>query len=368
MILSPATASAPTRSRPGAHPPAAVLCGAGRAFPAGRSQQQYWDGFYAGHATGSRWAKRVFFSAGVTDRHTAVDPTREDISQMPTGARMARYLEEALPLATGAATAALDTAGLDVGDLGLLAVVSCTGYVTPGIDIRLAEALGAAPDLQRLLIGHMGCYAALPGLATVADFVAARGRPALLVCVEVASLHVQPGADDLEQVVAHAIFSDGAAAVALRPGDAAGPGLSVVDVEAVTDVTTADHMRWDITDLGFRMGLSRHLPDVVAGQVGPLVDRLLARNGLRREQVHGWAVHPGGPRILDVVAAELRLDDADLAPARRVLDQHGNCSSPTVLVVLDELMAERPPPPGGHVVALAFGPGLTLYGVLLNAC
>lgn len=355
--MSPAAAGAP-----------AGIAGLGEAFPAGRTQEEYWDLFYGPHAGGGRWARQVFLSAGCSARHTAVDPTVEDISGWSTGRRMARYLEEALPLAEGAARGALHDAGLVPSDLGLLAVVSCTGYVTPGLDVRLAEALGAGPDLQRLLIGHMGCYAALPGLGAVADFAAARGRPALLVCAEVSSLHVQPGPTgrgpaDLEQVVAHALFSDGAAAAVVGPE----AGLEVLDVAARTDVATAGHMRWDVTDLGFRMGLSRRVPDVLAAEVGPLVDGLLGAHGLDRADVHGWAVHPGGPRILDVVAERLALPDGALAASRHVLDRHGNCSSATVLVVLRQLLASSPPPPGGHVVALAFGPGLTLYGVLLRA-
>ncbi len=345
----------------------AVVSGAGHAFPPGRSQEEYWERFYGPHIGHNRWARKVFLSAGCGFRHTAVDPTVEDISGWSTGARMGRYLDEALPLAEGAAAAALDRSGLRVGDLGLLAVVSCTGYTTPGLDIRLAERLGADPSLERLLIGHMGCYAALPGLGAVSDRVVARGRPALLVCTEVASLHVQPPCDDLEQVVAHALFSDGAAAVAVEPGGDGGPGLEVVDLAARTDTSTADHMRWDITDLGFKMGLSRRVPDVLARQVVPFVDGLLAANGVDRDEVDGWAVHPGGPRVLDVVADRLGLDDDALDASRRVLDRHGNCSSATVLVVLDELRSARPPAPGRYVVALAFGPGLTLYGALLRA-
>lgn len=398
----------------------AVVTGAGQAFPPGRSQQEYWDRFYGPHCGGSRWARAVFMGAGCSRRHTAVDPTVEDISQWSTGARMGRYLDEALPLAAAAAIDALSSADVEVTDLGLLAVVSCTGYTTPGLDIRLAERLGADPSLQRLLIGHMGCYAALPGLGAVSDNVVARGRPALLVCVEVASLHVQPsdlsgpdrggpdrvgphrggpgsttgpgspagggggdgrgggvgraaGGGAMEQVVAHALFSDAAAAVVVEPGRAPGPpsdgkvgGLEVIDVVARTDVDTADHMRWDITDLGFRMGLSRRVPDVMARHVEPMVDELLARNAVGRDAVDGWAVHPGGPRILDVVADRLRLDDAALAPSRDVLDRHGNCSSATLLVVLDHLRSTVQLTPGRHVVGLAFGPGLTLYGVLLR--
>jgi predicted naringenin-chalcone synthase len=126
-------------------------------------------------------------------------------------------------------------------------------------------------------------------------------------------------------------------------------------------------MTWDVTDLGFRMGLSPRVPDVLAVHVGPTVDDLLARHGLDRSDVDGWAVHPGGPRILDVVADRLALPDGALDASRAVLAGHGNCSSATVLLVLAELLRTARPAPGRHLVALAFGPGLTLYAALLRA-
>jgi predicted naringenin-chalcone synthase len=223
-------------------------------------------------------------------------------------------------------------------------------------------------DVQRLFVGHMGCYAALPGLAATADFVALHGRPAVMLCLELTSLHVQPATEtaragsptsgDLQQMVAHALFSDAAAAVVLEPG--AGRGRRLAGMVARTDASTADHMTWDVTDLGFRMGLSPRVPDVLSRHVGDVVDELLTDAGLRIEDVAGWAVHPGGPRILDVVRDQLGLDEERMAASRRVLAEHGNCSSATVLLVLEELADVD-----GPVVAMAFGPGLTLYAALL---
>ncbi|BCJ27781.1 type III polyketide synthase [Actinocatenispora sera] len=342
-----------------------VLAGLAAAFPPAVDQSTLWTDFFAQHYRDVRGAGRIFAHAGVQRRHAAVNPLVEDISPAGTGDRMRRYLTEALPLGRSAVTAALADAGLSVHDPGLLAVVSCTGYVTPGVDIRLAADLGLRDDVQRLLIGHMGCYAALPGLATVADFVTVHRRPAVLLCVELTSLHLQPATRDLSQVVAHALFSDAAVAAVLRPAEATQPvpGLAVVDVAAVTDVTTSDQMTWDVTDHGFRMGLSARVPDTLAGQLPGTVATLLRRHGLSVADVAHWAVHPGGPRILDVVQERLGLSDAALEPSRATLREHGNCSSGTVLAVLQELPVRL----GERTVALAFGPGLTLYAVLLRA-
>ncbi len=338
----------------------ARIAGIGVAHPPPVTQRAVFDGFFAGHYAGVArgLAKRVFENSGVVTRHGVANPMVEDVSQWPTSRRMERYLAEALPLGKEAVSAALAEAGVAASDIGLLAVCSCTGYVTPGLDILLARDLGLPPTAQRLFVGHMGCYAALPGLGAVSDFVAVRGRPAVLLCVELPSLHVQPAAVDPQQVVAHALFSDAAAAAVLLP--TTGP-YGVREVASVTDTTTADYMTWQVTDLGFRMGLSPQVPDALRAHVRPLVAGVLAGHGLAVGDVGGWAVHPGGPRILDVVAEELGLSEADLAASRGVLADHGNCSSPTVLMIADRLRNRGPAP----IMMMAFGPGLTLYSALL---
>ncbi|WP_345121083.1 type III polyketide synthase [Dactylosporangium darangshiense] len=334
-------------------------------FPGQMSQEEVWDGYFRRHYDGPRrgLAKRIFANSGVVTRHGAVNPLIEDASSWSTAKRMQRYLTEALPLGKDAVAGALNAAGLRPDEIGLFVVCSCTGYATPGLDILLARDLGMANDVQRLFIGHMGCYAALPGLGAASDFVVSRGRPAVLLCLELTSLHVQPRSDDPQQIVAHALFSDAAAAVVLVPG---GAGDAVSDIAAVTDTATADLMTWDVTDLGFRMGLSPKVPDVLSVYVADLVGRLLAPRGLTLRDVDGWAVHPGGPRILDVVRDRLALPETALAESRGTLAAHGNCSSPTVLLILDALRRRAAGPPR-TTVALAFGPGLTLYGVLLQA-
>lgn len=341
----------------------AVIAGGGCAFPGQLDQDALWSRFFAPRLGNSRVAERIFRSSGVRHRHAVADPLVEDVSGWSTGQRMQRYAAEATPLGKEAVSAALADAGLAATDVGLFAVVSCTGYATPGLDIRLAADLGMPADVQRLMIGHMGCYAAIPGLGAVADFVVARQRPAVLLCLELTSLHVQPTTDDLAQVVTHALFADAAAAVVLRP---AGSGLAVLDIAARTDHATADHMRWDITDLGFRMGLSPEVPNVLAAHVRPMIGDLLGRHGLAVGDIGSWAVHPGGPRILDTVERELALPPDTLAASRKVLRDRGNCSSATVLVILDELRAAGRLGGGAPTVVMAFGPGLTLSAALLR--
>jgi predicted naringenin-chalcone synthase len=371
----------------------ATIAGLGVALPPSAAQDELWSGYFAQHYTGGKrtLAERIFANSGVRTRQAAVSPLLEDVSGWSTERRMRRYQVEAAPLGKEAVGRALTDAGIAADELGLFAVCSCTGYATPGLDILLARDMGMSATVQRLFVGHMGCYAALPGLGSAADFVVARERPAMLLCAELTSLHVQPPNTraDIQQIVSHALFADAAAAVVLTPGERTPgyavselaavtdttaavvltpgertPGYAVSEVAAVTDTTTADHMTWEVTDLGFRMGLSPLVPKVLARHVRTLVDGLLARHGLMIGEVDGWAVHPGGPKILDVVQEQLGLGADDLAASRGVLSAYGNCSSPTVLLVLDAL--RRRPVPPRRVVLLAFGPGLTLYVALLE--
>ncbi len=344
----------------------ASITGMGVALPPSATQDDLWEGYFSHHYSGSRQAlaRRIFTNSGVRTRQAVISPLLEDVSGWSTERRMRRYQVEAMPLGKSAVSRALADAGVPAGDIGLFAVCSCTGYATPGLDILLARDLGMSPAVQRLFVGHMGCYAALPGLGMASDFVVARGRPALLLCAELTSLHLQPAGTrtDIQQMVSHALFSDAAAAVVLTPGEA---GYAVREVAAVTDTTTADHMTWEVTDLGFRMGLSPRVPSVLSVHVRGLVDDVLGRHGLTIADVDGWAVHPGGPKILEVVQERLELDDAAMAPSHEVLAAYGNCSSPTVLLALDAL--RRQPHPPRRIVMLAFGPGLTLYVTLLEA-
>jgi predicted naringenin-chalcone synthase len=290
-------------------------------------------------------------------------PWKEDVRAWGTAARIERFVEEAVPLGREALRACLEGSELAPREVDALTVVTCTGYATPGLDILLARELGLGEDTQRLHVGHMGCYAAIPALATLADAATARNRTGLLLCLELSSLHVQDDSHEIDQIIAHSLFSDAAAAVAVRPG---GPGLEVVDVAARTDIQSAGLMTWDVTDRGFRMGLSRQVPEVLERHAGPVVGSLLARNGLSPEEVAGWAIHPGGPRILEAVAAPLGLGEDELELSRSVLRDFGNCSSPTVLLVLQRILERRPLRRGDHVVCVAFGPGLTLYAALLT--
>jgi predicted naringenin-chalcone synthase len=314
--------------------------------------------------TGGDAVARVVDSSAIATKGMAVDPRTEDPRRWSTRQRMDRSLTEATRLGAATVREALDTAGLRPQDIGLLATVTTTTHSAPGLD-ALAPALGMRENTEILSLGPMGCYAAVPALTTCAHWVAARDRPAVLLAVDLFSPHMQPPPYDKEAAVVLTLFGDGAAAVVLRPDAPGAPGARVVDAEQLTVPAHAEDLQVHLGDLGLRIRLAPTMPDVVASAVGLPAKELLARNGLAWEDVAWWAVHPGGRRILDRVEEAIGLPADSVAVARSVMRDHGNTAAPAVLGVLGRLHSTRPLGPHEYGVVLAFGPGATIWAVLL---
>jgi predicted naringenin-chalcone synthase len=183
--------------------------------------------------------------------------------------------------------------------------------------------------------------------------------------VELCSLHLYYGWDP-EKVIANALFADGAAALVAtaRPANPGiKPGLCLQASGSTVIPHTADLMYWQIGDHGFEMGLSPRVPEAVAGQLRPWLERWLQPRGLQLADITSWAMHPGGPRILQTCAAALQLEPQQIATSQAVLQEHGNMSSATILFILDRLRRAAAP---GPCLALAFGPGLCAEVALLD--
>jgi alkylresorcinol/alkylpyrone synthase len=309
------------------------------------------------------WAE-VFAASGVERRASVVDVEAVLARAPSTAERMRMFTPAARALGAQAARRAL--ARVDPGaaaDVADLVVASCTGYAGPGLDVHLAADLGLGEGTRRLAIGHMGCYAALPGLRTAAALVAASGRRTLLACVELCTLHLQPVTSRLE-AVAQSLFGDGAAVALLGPD---GPGPTLAGSATRTMPGTEARMGWDIGDDGFHMLLSPRVPALVERALPGLVAELLEPRGLEVGDVAHWVVHPGGPEVLERVQRRLGLPDKALARSWETLADGGNRSSATVLFVLHALLDSGDVEPGEWLALLAFGTGLTLEALLLRA-
>ena len=271
-----------------------------------------------------------------------------------TTARMRTYAEAAPALSLAAITALREQASID--GITHLIVASCTGFVAPGVDQIIAARLDLSPSVERLLIGFMGCYAAVAALRTARHVV--RSEPAarvLVVAVELSTLHLQD-MHEIEPLLAMLQFGDGAAA-ALVSADPAGFVLDAPFQTTLPD--SAGLIRWDVTDSGFAMHLSGEVPGRIAAGLADVDFARAATGGHDVKTIDGWAVHAGGRSILDAVESALHLDPNALDASRTVLRDYGNMSSATLMFVLARLLAG---PPVQQGVALAFGPGLAAEG------
>ena len=317
--------------------------------------------------SGVRTRRSVLLNAS-TNSH----PARQSFYPAPgqgvhgptTAERMARYESDAGPLAARASAAALSEAEIGAASITHLVTVSCSGFVAPGLDLVLFRELGLRPDVARTHVGFMGCHGAINGLRVAQAFAEADPGAHVLVCaVELCSLHQQYGWRP-DQIVANALFADGAAALVGSRTDApVETSWSVVATASTLIPDSEDLMGWRIRDHGFEMTLSPRVPDVIRQHLRPWLQGWLAGHGLTVEEIGSWAVHPGGPRILQACGEAAGFERSLLSDSQEILAQYGNMSSPTVLFIVDRLRQRDAPRP---CVLLAFGPGLAAEAALVR--
>ncbi len=281
-----------------------------------------------------------------------------------TQERMALYAEHARPLAETASARAIEAAGIAAGEITHLITVSCTGFDAPGVDIHLFDQLGLRNTTQRLHIGFMGCHGAINGLRAARGLAAADPSARILLCaIELCSLHFKIQWDP-ERMLGNALFADGAAALVMgqiQPSD--GEICQVRDTGSCLVDDSREAITWNLGDFGFDMSLSNRVPALIGDKLKPWLEPWLETRGHSLEAIKSWAVHPGGPRILDAVEESLGLDSTALATSKAVLSELGNMSSPTVLFILERFLQQDAPRP---CVLLGFGPGLVAEVALLE--
>lgn len=279
-----------------------------------------------------------------------------------TAQRMKTYRKEALPLACRAARDALADSRVEPTEITHLVTVSCTGFAAPGVDLGLIEELALPRSVERTHVGFMGCHGAVNGLRVARAYGDADPKArVLLCCIELCSLHFHYQFN-LKKNVANALFADGAAAVVGASSLEGGWRVAATGSHLFADSARA--MTWTIGGHGFDMTLSSGVPDLIASGLRPWLEDWLAGHGLKVGDVGSWAIHPGGPRILDAVEETLCLPAGSVDVPRQVLAEHGNMSSATVLFIVDRLRRQGARLP---CVALAFGPGLVVEAALFNA-
>jgi alpha-pyrone synthase len=362
----------------------AYLTSIGTAVPAHAIDQATIAGFMArllglsGEA--AERLQKLYAHSGITRRHSVLPdynrqvgqfaffPNTENLEPFPgVEARMGVYRAEAPALARQAIAQCLEATGLVAADIDHLVTVSCTGMYAPGLDIDLVQSLGMAPTTRRYCINFMGCYAAFNGLKLADALVRSHpGERVLVVCVELCTLHFQKSLS-MDHLVSNSLFSDGAAAALVESAPRGGaPRLRMDTFHALLCPDSLKDMAWQIGDTGFQMTLSKYVAGLLEGGIGALAETLLGMAGVHKAEIGGWAIHPGGRRILEACQAELGLDEEDLAVSRQVLRSFGNMSSVTILFVLADWLRGYGHADGERLIAAAFGPGLTMESALMQ--
>ncbi|MBV9554552.1 MAG: type III polyketide synthase [Alphaproteobacteria bacterium] len=306
---------------------------------------------------------QVYANSGIACRYSAV-PFEWFDEPHGWAHRNAVYQRAALDLIETAAGRALDEARVALADVGAIVAVSTTGIATPSLDALLMERMRLPRTAVRLPVFGLGCAGGALGLGRAAALAASLpGRPVLLVVVELCTLQFRR--DDLSRsnIVATALFGDGAAAAVLRCGGdrPAEGGPAIVASGEHTWPGSLDIMGWDVADDGLKAIFSRDIPRLVATEFSGAVCGFLERHELALGDIDRFVCHPGGPKVIDAYESVFGAAFPGAAAARRSLAEYGNMSAVSVLFVLERMLAERRAAGErlGRALLTALGPGFS---------
>jgi alkylresorcinol/alkylpyrone synthase len=302
----------------------------------------------------------VFDNAGIEGRNL-VAPLDWYAGDHGWQSRNDLYLRASEALFEEAALKAIAAAGLEPSDIDGVVSVSTTGIATPSLEARVGPRIGFKAAVQRVPVFGLGCAGGVSGLATAARLAAADpGSRWLFVCVETCSISIRLDTDDPAALVATALFGDGAAAAVVSTS---GKGHAVITGAGERQwPETLGIMGWRVEDPGLAVVFDRAIPPFVTAELAAAVDAILMDMDMTRSDIDRLCSHPGGAKVITAIEDALDLDEGSLDLEREVLHDHGNMSAPTVLFVLQKLLARGLPQ---RTMMTAFGPGFTCSGLML---
>lgn len=296
----------------------------------------------------------VFANSGIERRYSVCEPAWF-FEQRGWPERTEQFLRGAKDLFRSAAGKALIEAGIEARDIGAIVTVSSTGIATPSIEAHMLVEMGFRTDVKRTPVFGLGCAGGVSGLSLAAELASASpGRKILLVVIEICSLAFRMDEMTKSNIVATAIFGDGAAAAVLCVGP---KGLASIEHAGEhTWPETLDVMGWRVDPQGFGAIFSRSIPDLASRDLRPVADEFLARHELALNDVDQFSFHPGGAKVITALEQAFSLNEGTLQAERKILKNFGNMSAPTVMFVLNETLRAKQP---GRRILGALGPGFT---------
>lgn len=345
------------------------------ALPPYRHQQDDILGFmqrvYAGDPVETRKMKFLYHQSGIKSRHSVIPdysrqvqdwkfyPRSENLEPFPSlEQRMNLYHRYAAPLSTDAIRGCVEGI-IPTSGITHLITVSCTGMSAPGLDLQIVDMMDLPNTIYRTSVNFMGCYAAIHALK-MADAICKTDEHArvVVVCTELCTLHFQREAT-MDNITSSMLFADGSAAALVTHNSYPAPGMELKNFYAEIVPRGRKDMAWELSSSGFLMTLSGYIPELIEEDFNRLIASALDAGGVRKDEIDGWCVHPGGKRILEAVQKSLQLKEHSLEHSYAVLEKYGNMSSPTVLFVLKQLLQSLHKR-NSKIMGAAFGPGLTM--------
>ena len=321
----------------------------------------------------SRKLSFVYRKSGIAQRYSALKdfnynypqdfdffPKNESLEPFPdTSSRMDVFKRTAPILAIEAIKNCLAKSDVEAGQITHLVLISCTGMYAPGVEMDIINNLGLPNTVERYAIHFMGCYAAFNGIK-LADRICKSDQSAnvLVVGVELCTIHFQKEYNE-DNILANALFGDGAAAVLIQAGDG---GMQIEKYQSNIISDGAGDMAWSIGNFGFQMKLSKYVPSLLEKGIKRFAEGLEQKFSL--SEINHFAIHPGGKQILSKIEAAFGINERQNSHAHEVLKNFGNMSSVTILYVLESVLNDSSIK--GKVLAMGFGPGLTLESLLIE--
>ena len=309
---------------------------------------------------------RLHANAQVSSRHLVL-PLEQYATLTGFGESNDLFIAHAVQLGAAALTGALQRAGIAPDEVDVVISTTITGIAVPSIEARIAQLVGLRPDVKRMPLFGLGCVAGAAGIARLHDYLI--GHPnqvGALLSVELCSLTVQRDDHSVANLVASGLFGDGAAAVVAVGANRPAPGPRVLDSRSHLYPDSEQIMGWDVGAGGLKIVLDAQVPAIVQQYLGQDIRSFLAAHSLQVDDVGAWVSHPGGPKVIEAIEAELGLDGDPLELTWRSLDQIGNLSSSSVLHVLRDTLDKRSLMPGTPGMLMAMGPGFCSELVLLQ--
>jgi predicted naringenin-chalcone synthase len=347
------------------------ITGLGTAAPQQRfTQKECWDVFSASELSrqldsrSRAIIKKVLTgNNGIISRHLALDRVDEAFQVTPDILH-ARYTKHAPRLATQAAERALADAATDRNKIDALLISTCTGYLCPGLTSYVGESLGLRADVLNLDLVGQGCAAALPNLTTAHALLASgRCKHVLSICVEVcsAALYFE---NDAGVLISACIFGDGAGAAVLSNVANGKRGIEWKTSGSLLAPNDRDLLRFEQKAGMLRNVLTPQVPALAAKHAAKVFEDVLTRSHVSRDNVNGWALHPGGRDVLLALHESLGITQHDTRWSESVLGEYGNLSSASLFFVLEAALADSAP--SGHWWMSSFGAGFSCHGALLE--